>query len=72
MSHEPRQVVDEGIGGVSVQIVEQVRPLRTAEQREAEALAQRISDFYASKTPEEYLCLARELIRDGYRKEKEI
>lgn len=65
-------VVDEGIGGVSVQIVEQVRPLRTAEQREEEALAQRISDFYASKTPEEYLCLARELIRNGYRKEKEI
>ena len=65
-------VVDEGDGGVSVQIVEHVRPLRTAEQREEEALAQRISDFYKSKTPEEYLCLARELIRDGYRKEIEI
>lgn len=63
MSHEPRQVVDEGDGGVSVQI---------AEQLEEEALAQRISDFYKSKTPEEYLCLARELIRDGYRKEIEI
>lgn len=64
-------VVDEE-DDTNVQMVEHVRPPRTAEQREEEALAQRISDFYASKAPEEYLCLARELIRDGYRKEIEI
>lgn len=61
---------DNGVIGMSKtdSVPKNVRPILSIDDSEVEALAQRINDFYGFKTPEEYLCLARDLIRSGYQK----